>query len=279
MSASRRSVNRGGSYRIESRLQAHGTDVPAPSGSHRETRQPVPRQYTSTSRDQLCSTPCKIAWRRHSRACAARGGCPRPTSTRPRARSGSPCSRPTSTFRSSRTSWLRSSNGPARREISGALNPTQQIIKIVNDELVDILGGETRHIRYAKRPPTVIMLAGLQGAGKTTLAGKLALWFKEQGHSPLLVAADLQRPNAVNQLQVVGQRAGVTVFAPEPGNGRGRPRRGGPGLDRRGGAPALRRGHRRHRRSAGHRRRADAAGRGHPRRPSDPTRCCSSWTR
>ena len=108
-------------------------------------------------------------------------------------------------------------------EISGALNPTQQIIKIVNDELVGILGGETRHIRYAKRPPTVIMLAGLQGAGKTTLAGKLAWWFKEQGHSPLLVAADLQRPNAVNQLQVVGQRAGVTVFAPEPGNGVGNP--------------------------------------------------------
>jgi signal recognition particle subunit SRP54 len=103
-------------------------------------------------------------------------------------------------------------------ELHGALNPAQQIIKIVNDELVTILGGETRTIRYAKRPPTVIMLAGLQGAGKTTLAGKLAVWFKGQGHSPLLVAADLQRPNAVNQLQVVGQRAGVHVFAPEPGN-------------------------------------------------------------
>ena len=103
-------------------------------------------------------------------------------------------------------------------EISGALNPAQQVIKIVNDELVTILGGETRLLRYAKRPPTVIMLAGLQGAGKTTLAGKLALWLKNEGHSPLLVAADLQRPNAVNQLQVVGQRAGVHVFAPEPGN-------------------------------------------------------------
>ncbi len=103
-------------------------------------------------------------------------------------------------------------------ELSGALNPAQQIIKIVNDELVSILGGETRLLRYAKRPPTVIMLAGLQGAGKTTLAGKLAYWLKDQGHSPLLVAADLQRPNAVTQLQVVGQRAGVQVFAPEPGN-------------------------------------------------------------
>ena len=108
-------------------------------------------------------------------------------------------------------------------ELSGALNPAQQVIKIVNDELVAILGGETRVLRYAKRPPTMIMLAGLQGSGKTTLAAKLGLWLKEQGHSPLLVAADLQRPNAVNQLQVVGQRAGVHVFAPEPGNGIGDP--------------------------------------------------------
>jgi len=108
-------------------------------------------------------------------------------------------------------------------ELSGALNPAQQVIKIVNEELVAILGGETRLLRFAKRPPTVIMLAGLQGSGKTTLAAKLGLWLKEQGHAPLLVAADLQRPNAVNQLQVVGQRAGVHVYAPEPGNGIGDP--------------------------------------------------------
>jgi signal recognition particle subunit SRP54 len=108
-------------------------------------------------------------------------------------------------------------------ELSGALNPAQQVIKIVNEELISILGGETRLLRYAKRPPTVIMLAGLQGSGKTTLAAKLGLWLKEQGHSPLLVAADLQRPNAVNQLQVVGHRAGVHVYAPEPGNGIGDP--------------------------------------------------------
>ncbi|MHA6511363.1 signal recognition particle protein [Tessaracoccus sp. Z1128] len=108
-------------------------------------------------------------------------------------------------------------------ELSKALNPSQQIIKFVNEELVTILGGETRAIRYAKRPPTVIMLAGLQGAGKTTLAGKLAHWLKSERHAPLLVAADLQRPNAVNQLQIVGQRAGVHVFAPEPGNGVGNP--------------------------------------------------------
>ena len=108
-------------------------------------------------------------------------------------------------------------------EIHKALNPSQQIIKIVNDELVSILGGEARPLQFAKRPPTVIMLAGLQGSGKTTLAGKLGVWLKGQGHSPLLVAADLQRPNAVNQLQVVGDRAGVHVYAPEPGNGVGDP--------------------------------------------------------
>jgi signal recognition particle subunit SRP54 len=108
-------------------------------------------------------------------------------------------------------------------EVSRALNPAQQVIKIVNDELVKILGGETRRLQFAKNPPTVIMLAGLQGAGKTTLAGKLAYWLREQGHTPLLVACDLQRPNAVNQLQVVGERAGVAVYAPEPGNGVGDP--------------------------------------------------------
>ena len=108
-------------------------------------------------------------------------------------------------------------------EVSQALNPAQQIIKIVNDELIRILGGETRRLRFAKTPPTVIMLAGLQGAGKTTLAAKLGLWLKGQGHSPLLVAADLQRPNAVTQLQVNGERAGVSVWAPEPGNGVGDP--------------------------------------------------------
>jgi signal recognition particle subunit SRP54 len=102
-------------------------------------------------------------------------------------------------------------------EVSAALNPAQQVVKIVNEELVGILGGETRRLTLAKTPPTVIMLAGLQGAGKTTLAGKLAKWLRDQGHQPLLVACDLQRPGAVTQLQVVGERAGVPVFAPHPG--------------------------------------------------------------
>lgn len=99
-------------------------------------------------------------------------------------------------------------------EVSQALNPAQQVIKIVNEELVGILGGETRRLRFAKQPPTVIMLAGLQGAGKTTLAGKLGKWLQGQGHAPLLVACDLQRPNAVTQLSVVAERAGVGVYAP-----------------------------------------------------------------
>ena len=93
----------------------------------------------------------------------------------------------------------------AGAEVSGALNPAQQVIKIVNEELIGILGGETRRIRLAKTAPTVIMLAGLQGSGKTTLAGKLGRWLKSQGHTPLLVAADLQRPNAVNQLSDRGR--------------------------------------------------------------------------
>ena len=111
----------------------------------------------------------------------------------------------------------------AGEEVSQALNPAQQVIKIVHEELVTILGGETRRLRFAKNPPTVIMLAGLQGSGKTTLAGKLALWLKEQGNTPLLVAADLQRPNAVTSCRWSGERAGVPVFAPEPGNGVGDP--------------------------------------------------------
>ena len=103
-------------------------------------------------------------------------------------------------------------------EVSEALNPAQQVVRIVNDELTDILGqGVDRPLNFAKNPPTIIMLAGLQGAGKTTLAGKLGYWLKDSGHTPLLVAADLQRPNAVTQLEVVGERAGVPVYAPEKG--------------------------------------------------------------
>ena len=108
-------------------------------------------------------------------------------------------------------------------QINKSTNPANGIFEIVNSELIKILGGETRRIRMAKKAPTVIMLVGLQGAGKTSLAGKLALYLKNQGNTPLLVASDLQRPNAVNQLQQVGASVGIPVFAPEPGNGVGDP--------------------------------------------------------
>jgi signal recognition particle subunit SRP54 len=107
--------------------------------------------------------------------------------------------------------------------VSKAINPGQQVTKIVHQELVQILGSETRRPKFAKTPPTVFMLLGLQGAGKTTFAGKLAKYFAREGHTPLLVAADLQRPNAVDQLKIVGENAKVPVFAPEPGNGVGDP--------------------------------------------------------
>ena len=108
-------------------------------------------------------------------------------------------------------------------EVNKALNPAQQVVQIVNEELVTILGGAQRRLEFAKKPPTIIMLAGLQGAGKTTLAGKLAKYLAKDKHTPLLVACDLQRPNAVQQLEVVGKNAGVAVYSPEPGNGVGDP--------------------------------------------------------
>jgi signal recognition particle subunit SRP54 len=108
-------------------------------------------------------------------------------------------------------------------EVSASLNPAQQVVQIVNEELIKILGGEARKLNYGKVSPTVIMLAGLQGSGKTTLAGKLAKWLKSEGENPLLVAADLQRPNAVDQLRVLGEKVTVEVFSPEAGSGVGDP--------------------------------------------------------
>ena len=102
-------------------------------------------------------------------------------------------------------------------------NPSQEIYAIVQRELVKILGGAGRRLKFAKNPPTVILLAGLQGAGKTSLAGKLANFLKDSGNTPLLVAADLQRPNAVNQLSVIANGIDVPIYAPEPGNGQGDP--------------------------------------------------------
>ena len=118
---------------------------------------------------------------------------------------------------------IRAKSLAALPTLQSGTNQAQAIFEIVSVELIEILGGAARRVRFAKNPPTVIMLAGLQGAGKTTLAGKLAKFYADQGNTPLLVASDLQRPNAVNQLQIVGESVGVPVFAPEPGNGVGDP--------------------------------------------------------
>ncbi|HVJ96624.1 MAG TPA: signal recognition particle protein, partial [Acidimicrobiia bacterium] len=98
-------------------------------------------------------------------------------------------------------------------EVSQALTGGQQVVKIVDEELTRTLGGEAFKLSYASKPPTVIVLAGLQGSGKTTTAGKLARWLKQQGRNPLLVGADLQRPAAVEQLRVLGERIGVPVYS------------------------------------------------------------------
>src|SRR4051795_12521515 len=102
-------------------------------------------------------------------------------------------------------------------ELSGALNPAQQVIKIVHEELIQTLGGETMKITFASRPPTVVLMAGLQGSGKTTNAAMRVRWFKQQGRNPLLVGADLQRPAAVEQLRTLGKQVDVPVFS-EPGD-------------------------------------------------------------
>ncbi|MDH5290922.1 MAG: signal recognition particle protein, partial [Acidimicrobiia bacterium] len=98
-------------------------------------------------------------------------------------------------------------------EIHKALNPAQQVVKIVNEELTASLGGETMRITFASRPPTVVLMAGLQGSGKTTTSAKLARWFKSQGRNPLMVGADLQRPAAVEQLRTLGRQIDVPVFS------------------------------------------------------------------
>jgi signal recognition particle subunit SRP54 len=97
--------------------------------------------------------------------------------------------------------------------LSQSLSPGQQVIKAVHEQLIEVLGGTPLKITYEAKPPTVVLLAGLQGAGKTTAAAKLAAWFKQQGRQPYLVAADLQRPAAVEQLRVLAGQIGVDVFS------------------------------------------------------------------
>ena len=98
-------------------------------------------------------------------------------------------------------------------DLSKSLSPGQQVVKAVHEQLIEVLGGETLRISYASAPPTVVLLAGLQGSGKTTTSAKLARWFRQQGRNPLLVGADLQRPAAVEQLRILGEQAGVPVYS------------------------------------------------------------------
>ena len=98
-------------------------------------------------------------------------------------------------------------------EVLESLVPAQQIVKIVNEELIKLMGGETPKINISPKPPTVIMMVGLQGAGKTTHAAKIASMYKSKGKSPLLVACDVYRPAAIDQLKIVGESVGVPVFA------------------------------------------------------------------
>ena len=101
------------------------------------------------------------------------------------------------------------------QDVLKSLTPGQQIVKIVKDELVELLGGTESKINFTPNPPTVIMLVGLQGSGKTTTAGKIANLLRKQGKNPLLVACDVYRPAAIKQLQVVGKQLGIPVFANE----------------------------------------------------------------
>ncbi len=134
-------------------------------------------------------------------------------STRPCARSAPPCSRPMSTSAVARSLVSGIRARLVGEDLSKSLSPGQQVVKAVHEQLIEVLGGETLRLTYASAPPTVVLLAGLQGSGKTTTSAKLARWFRQQGRNPLLVGADLQRPAAVEQLRILGEQAGVPVFS------------------------------------------------------------------
>ena len=152
------------------------------------------------------------------------------------------------------------------QEVQKSLTPGQQVVKIVHEELTELMGSGSSQIAFSPRPPTTILLAGLQGSGKTTAAGKLALLLKNDGKKPALVAADLQRPAAIDQLVQLGAQVGVPVYADERSDPVKAVR---DGIDR-ARARRPRRRHPRHRRPPTHRRAADGrARRGTPRREAD----------
>src|SRR4051794_27666798 len=98
------------------------------------------------------------------------------------------------------------------QEVLTALSPAEQVVKIVRDELIAILGTDTAKIKFASQPPTVVLMAGLQGSGKTTTSGKLAAWLKKGGHRPMLVSVDVYRPAAREQLKVVAKTIGAQLY-------------------------------------------------------------------
>src|SRR5215471_7602849 len=98
------------------------------------------------------------------------------------------------------------------QEVMTALSPAEQVIKIVRDELIELLGRDTARFKFASQPPTVILMAGLQGSGKTTTSGKLAAWLKKGGHRPMLVSVDVYRPAAREQLRVVAKSIGARLY-------------------------------------------------------------------
>src|SRR5207249_10458781 len=120
-----------------------------------------------------------------------------------------------------------------------SITGAQQVVKIVHDALVEMLGGEAVPLARAERPPTVLLLVGLQGSGKTTTAAKLANVLRKQGRRPLLVAADVHRPAAIEQLRTLGKQLGIPVMAVEAGRGPGDRGRGGATAGRDRGGPGV----------------------------------------
>lgn len=141
------------------------------------------------------------------------GRSPKKTLKRLCAKCGWRCLKPTSTSRSSKTSLPTSKNARLAKQSSKTLTPDSRSSKIVNDELTQLLGGTQSKLTVASKPPTVIMLVGLQGAGKTSTAGKLGNLLRKKGKKPLLVAGDVYRPAAIKQLQVLGEQLSLPVFA------------------------------------------------------------------
>ena len=160
------------------------------------------------------------------------------------------------------------------QDVLKSLTPAQQVVKVVHDELVELLGGSGHRLATAPHPPTIIMLIGLQGSGKTTTAAKLARMYAKQGQHPILAAADTYRPAAQEQLRTLGAQISVPVIG-EAGSDAAGHLRGGP---RGGGDPRPDAAHPRHRRPAAHRRGDAGRAEGHQARRWGRTTCCSSWT-